>query len=113
MFFVQFLPLMLFGVDVSCRILYAIVSYLYVSWSRLITSVGEERAFVCYCLLVIMWFLFGEVSSSYWFFGWAALFYCGTFLAFHIIILVDEYHACRNWNLSDFWFVSSITEIKI
>ena len=29
---------------VSCRILYSIVSYLYVSCSGSITSVGEERA---------------------------------------------------------------------
>ena len=35
---------MLFGVGVLCRILYSIVSYLYVSCSGLITSVGEERA---------------------------------------------------------------------
>ena len=35
---------MLFGVGVSCRILYSIVSYLYVSCSGSITSVGEERA---------------------------------------------------------------------
>ena len=36
--------LMLFGVGVSCRILCSIVSYLYVSCSGSITSVGEERA---------------------------------------------------------------------
>ena len=36
---------MLFGVGVSCRILYSIVGYLYVfSYSGLITSVGGERA---------------------------------------------------------------------
>ena len=35
---------MLFGVDVVCRILYSIVSYLYVSCNESITSVGEERA---------------------------------------------------------------------
>ena len=72
---------MLFGVGVSCRILYSIVSnmYLYVSCSGPITSVGGERVnFVCYRLLVIMWFLFVEVSSSSGCFGWAALFYCGT-----------------------------------
>ena len=34
----------LFGVGVSCRILYSIVIYLYVSCNGLITSVGEERA---------------------------------------------------------------------
>ena len=79
---------MLFGVVVSCRILYSFVSYLYVSCSGSITSVGEERAkFVCYTLLVIMWFLFEEVSSSSGRLGWAALFYCGTPRALHIIIL--------------------------
>ena len=35
---------MLVGVGVSCRILYFINSYLYVSCSGLITSVGEESA---------------------------------------------------------------------
>ena len=33
-----------FGVGVSCRILYSSVGYLYVSGSGSITSVGEERA---------------------------------------------------------------------
>ena len=33
---------------------------------------------VCCCLPVIMWFLFGEVSSSSRCLGWATLFYCGT-----------------------------------
>ena len=35
---------MFFGVGVSCPILCSFVGYLYVSNSRLITSVGEERA---------------------------------------------------------------------
>ena len=35
---------MLFGVCVLCRILSSIVSYLYVSCSESITSVGEESA---------------------------------------------------------------------
>ena len=35
---------MFYGVGVSCRILYSIVSYVYVSCSGSITSVGEERA---------------------------------------------------------------------
>ena len=35
---------MLFGVGVSCRILYSIVSYLYVSCSTSVTLVGEEEA---------------------------------------------------------------------
>ena len=34
--------------------------------------------FVCCCLPVIMWFLFGEVFSSSVCLGWATLFYCGT-----------------------------------
>ena len=38
-------------------------------------------------LPVIMWFLFGEVSSFSGCLGWATLFYCGTPLAFYIIIL--------------------------
>ena len=33
-----------FGVGVSCRILYSFVVYLYVSRNGSITSVGEERA---------------------------------------------------------------------
>ena len=35
---------MLFRVGVSCRILYSVVSYLYLSCSGSITSAGEERA---------------------------------------------------------------------
>ena len=64
-----------------------LVIYNYVSCGESITSIREERAslFVCYRLLVIMWFLFGEVSSSSWCLGWAALFNCGTPCAFHII----------------------------
>ena len=55
------------------------VVYLYVNGSGSITSVREERAnFFCYCLPVIMWFLFGEASSSSGCLGWATLFYCGT-----------------------------------
>ena len=55
---------MLFGVSVSCRILYFIVSYLYVSCSGSITSIGEERAnfllsFTCnYVVSVRRGFLF-------------------------------------------------------
>ena len=36
--------LKVFGVGVSCRILYSFVGYLYVSGNGSITSVGEERA---------------------------------------------------------------------
>ena len=35
---------MLFGVGVSCRILFCFVGYLYVSGSGSVTSVGEKRA---------------------------------------------------------------------
>ena len=38
---------MLFGVGVSCRILYSFVSYLYVSYSVSIPSVGKERELIC------------------------------------------------------------------
>ena len=73
-----------------CRILYSVDSYLYVSFSGSITSVGEERASLsAILLLVIMCFLFGEVSSSCWRLRWAALFYCGTPWAFHIAITIS------------------------
>ena len=64
---------MLFGVDVSfsCRILYSIVSYLYVSCSGSITSVGEERA----NLSAIVYLLFGEVSFFFSFGAWDGLHY--------------------------------------
>ena len=38
---------MLFGVGASCRILYSIISYLYVRCSGSVTSVGEERELIC------------------------------------------------------------------
>ena len=60
------------------RVVVSFVVYLYVSGSGSITSVGEEIFFVCCCLPVIMWFLFGEVSSFSGCLGWATLFYCGT-----------------------------------
>ena len=36
---------MVFGVGVSCRILYSFVGYLYVSGNGSITLVGEERVY--------------------------------------------------------------------
>ena len=74
---------MVFGVGVSCRILYSIAICVYVSCSGPVTSVGEENAnlsaIVYYTnLITCMWFLFGEVSSSSGCLGWLALFYCGT-----------------------------------
>ena len=56
------------------RILYSFVVYLFVSRSGSITLVGEERA----NLSAVLWFLFGEVSSSSGCLGWATLYYCGT-----------------------------------
>ena len=38
---------MVYGVGVSCRILYSFVVYLYVSGSGSITLVGEERELIC------------------------------------------------------------------
>ena len=66
---------MLFGVCVSCCIMYSIVSYLYVSCSRSITSIGEERAYLP-AIVYLLLCGFGEVSSLSWCLGWAALFYC-------------------------------------
>ena len=56
------------------RVVVSFVVYLYVSGSGSITS----SLFVCCCLPVIMWFLFGEVSSSPGSLGWATLFYSDT-----------------------------------
>ena len=53
--------------------MYSLLLILYVSGSGSITSVGEERANLsaqC-CLPLIMWFLFGQVSSSSVCLGWA------------------------------------------
>ena len=61
---------MLFGVGVSCRIWYSIVSYLYVSYSESITSVGEERELICLLSFTCNYMV--EVSS--WCLGWAAYF---------------------------------------
>ena len=68
-----------FGVGVLCRNLYSFVVYLYVNGSGL-SRLGK-RELICLlscCLPVIMWFLFGEVSSSSRCLGWATLFYCDT-----------------------------------
>ena len=68
----------MFGVAVSCRILYSCVAYLYVSGGGSITSVGEERANLfasVYCNYVVS---VGEVSSSSGCLGWATIFYCST-----------------------------------
>ena len=77
---------MLFGVGISCRILYSIASYLYVSCSGSITTFGEERAnlsAIVTCNYVVS---VRRGSSSSWCLGWAALFYYDTLWAFHIII---------------------------
>ena len=93
---------MLFGEGFSCRILYYFVGYLYVSGSGSITSVREERANLsAKILLVIMWFLFGVVSSSSGCLGWAALFHCGTPCSFHMIILghfLSSFQSYEPWH---------------
>ena len=66
---------MLFGVGVSC-ILCSIVSYLYVSCRKSITSVGEETQRANFSAIIL--FLFGGVFSFSWCLGWAVLFYCGS-----------------------------------
>ena len=53
---------MLFGVVVSCCILYSIVSHLYVSCSGSITSVGEERANLS---AIVYWLLCGFCSEMF------------------------------------------------
>ena len=83
---------MLFGVGVSCRILYSIVSYLYDQLPRL----GKRELICLLSFTCIMWFMFGEFSSSSWCLGWAALFYCGTPWAFHIIIVISKTGVNRN-----------------
>ena len=65
--------------------LYSLFVYLYVNGSGSIASVGGSWS-VCCCLPVVVWFLFGEVSSSSGCLGWDTLFYCGTPWTFHIII---------------------------
>ena len=72
---------MLFGVGVSCRILYYIVSLLYVICKGSITSVGEERELICLLSFTCKYVV--SVRRGF-LFGWAALFYCGTPWAFHI-----------------------------
>ena len=51
----------LIGVGVSCGILYSIVSYLFVSFSGLITSVveRERERFFLLSFFLVLWFLFG------------------------------------------------------
>ena len=68
-----------FGVGVSCRILYSFIGYLYVSGSGSVTSVGEERELICLQLFTCNYVVsFGEVSSPSRCLGWATLYYCDT-----------------------------------
>ena len=61
---------MLLSVGVSCRISYSIVSYLYVSFSGLITSVGEERAYFSAIVYMLLFGFFSDgVFSSSWCLG--------------------------------------------
>ena len=71
---------------VTCLISLSVVGYSYVRVNGLITSGEEdESCFFCYRLLVIMEFLFGEVSS--WCLGQALFFFVGTPRGFHMIII--------------------------
>ena len=73
---------MLFGVGVSCRILYSIVNYfIYVSCSGSITSVGEERELIC-----LLSFTFTYVVSVRRGFLFLLVLWKGTPWTFHIII---------------------------
>ena len=56
----------------------------------------RESYFVCYRLLVIMWVVFEEVSSSSGHLGLSPLSYCGTPLAFHISININIYMLRRH-----------------
>ena len=76
---------MVFGVGLSCRILYSIDSYLYLSCSGSVTSVGEERSiYSASVYLFLCGFCSERFLSSSGFFGWAALFHCGNHRALHI-----------------------------
>ena len=37
---------------------------------------GKRELVFCYCIHVIIWFLFLGGFSSNWYLGWVALFYC-------------------------------------
>ena len=65
---------MLFGVGVSCRILYSIVSYLYVRCSGSIISVREEGAYLSATISLL---LCGFCSERFPL-PLCALFYCDT-----------------------------------
>ena len=73
---------------VSCRILHAIVSYLYVSFCGLITSVGEETAIFSamvscnYVVSVRSGFPFLLVLGKCCVINW------GTHCAFHILVII-------------------------
>ena len=69
---------MFYGVCVSCRILYSIVSKLYVSCSRSITLVREERANLSAIVYLWLYVFCSERFHLPLWWGWAALFYCGT-----------------------------------
>ena len=69
---------MFFGEDVSCRILYSFVGYLYVSGSGSVTWLGK-RELICLLLFTCNYVVsVGEVSFSSGCLGWATLFYCGS-----------------------------------
>ena len=86
--------------------------YLFISSSGSITSDRGERSFVYYRLIVIiiMWFLFGELSPSSWCLGKAALFYCGTPWAFHIFILKHSTDICSFVTPTECFYTQAIMD---
>ena len=90
---------MLIGVGVSCRISYSIVSYLYVSFSGLITSVGEERA--NFSALVYLYLICGSVRL-----GFLILLVLGigcVILLWHSLGLPYNYFACHTFCGCSMW----------
>ena len=58
---------MLFCIYIASFFLYAVMVQLPPLGKR-------ELVFFCYCLHVVLWFLFREGFSASWYLGWAALF---------------------------------------
>ena len=62
------------------------VLLIYLTSISTVTVFNKRGLIFLLFLLVIMWVIFGRVSSSSWCLGWAVLFYFDTPLTFHIII---------------------------
>ena len=76
MIFVTTVFVKIFGVGVSCRILYSFVGY-----SAVVDHLPRlgKRELICLLLFSCNYVVsVGEVSSSSGCLGWATLFYCGT-----------------------------------